>query len=76
MTNIRSSKLPTMLTLMSVVPVGWCLLASLGFAAEVRTPGPSPSDALFDPNRVIQIEIPSTGSHCASAILKSRARLN
>jgi spore coat protein H len=27
------------------------------FAAQVQKPGPSPSDALFDPSRVIQIEI-------------------
>jgi hypothetical protein len=34
-----------------------CLIATNALAAELKKPGPSPSDALFDPSRVIQIEI-------------------
>src|SRR5262245_59154510 len=34
-----------------------CLTAASALSAELKKPGPSPSDALFDPSRVIQIEI-------------------
>src|SRR5262245_50207590 len=34
-----------------------CLTAASALSAELKKPGPSASDALFDPNRVIQIEI-------------------
>src|SRR5262245_54335866 len=33
------------------------MIATPALAAELKKPGPSPSDALFDPSRVIQIEI-------------------
>ena len=34
-----------------------CITTSNSLAAELKKPGPSPSDAIFDPSRVIQIEI-------------------
>ena len=34
-----------------------CLIATPVLAVELKKPGPSASDALFDPSRVIQIEI-------------------
>jgi len=34
-----------------------CTIATAALAAELKTPGPAPSDALFDLSRVIQIEI-------------------
>ena len=34
-----------------------CLTGANALTAELKKPGPSPSDALFDPSRVIQIEI-------------------
>ena len=37
-------------------PLLCCTIATNVLAAELKKPGPSPSDALFDPSRVIQIE--------------------
>src|SRR5262245_28753434 len=34
-----------------------CLIVASAFTAELKKPDPLPSDALFDPTRVIQIEI-------------------
>src|SRR5262245_37085027 len=39
------------------VIVQCCLIGASAFSAELKKPGTSPSDALFDPSRVIQIEI-------------------
>ena len=38
-----------------LIPLFVILAGDVG--AQIQKPGPSPSDALFDPSRVIQIEI-------------------
>jgi hypothetical protein len=37
--------------------LSFCAITTSALAAELKKPSPSPSDALFDPGRVIQIEI-------------------